>query len=312
MKIGLLDSKTHYVLALSGGCDSVFLFHMLLRYNHNNFSCVYVHHHVNHHDDVEEEFCRTLCNIYNIHLDILDVTLDVLNKGFENTAREARYTAISKIIGESVLLLGHHIDDTIETVLQNIFRGTGINGLCGIKEKTFNFGMHIYRPLVNYVNKNQIRKYMHTHDLAYVEDESNTQLFTKRNVVRNIVIPLLTSHYVDIDKAILHLVQKANESVVLHENLAQIDACNSQVTYYGNHIRFYHYYIRSCGIIRFKNLFYYIFNGRNQPKLKSVTVDNIIKTVDKHIDDVGKKIVIDNVTIEIIENSYFNVYFAGE
>lgn len=308
MKIGLLDASQKYLLALSGGIDSVFLFHMLRRYNHQNFSCVYVNHHTTNHDDIEESFCRVLCSLYNIDLQVLNVTLDTPTKGFENSLRELRYRAISTIIDGAVLLVGHHIDDNIETIMHNIFRGTGINGLCGIKEKSFNYGMHIYRPLVNYVNKKQIEDYMHQGTFSYVDDPSNKQPFTKRNIIRNIILPLVATHYPDVGKAILHLSQRANESVVLHESLAQVDACNSQVTYYGNYIQFYHNYLNSHGLVRYRNVFYYIFNGRNIPKLKSVTIDNIIKTVDKHINSVGKKIVVDNVTVEIIEHGYFHIH----
>lgn len=312
MKIGLLDTSQKYLLSLSGGIDSVFLFHMLRRYKHQKFSCVYVNHHIGDHDNTEESFCRELCGLYNIDLHVLHVTLDTTTKGFENSLRELRYNAIHNIINDAILLVAHHIDDNIETIVHNIFRGTGINGLCGIKEKSFNYGMHIYRPLVNYINKKQIEAYMYQYGFSYIDDPSNKQPFTKRNVIRNIVLPLITSHYSNVGKAILHLSQRANESIILHESLAQIDAYNSNVRYCGNHIMFYHSYLHSHGLIRYKNVFYYIFNGRNNPKLKSVTVDNIIKTVDKHIDCVGKKIAIDNVTVEIIENGYFHIHTQGE
>lgn len=296
MKIGKLDKNTSYLLSLSGGVDSVFLFHMLLKYKHSDFECVYVNHHVNGHDDTEEAFCTSLCKTYNIILHVLHVNLETLDKGFENTARNLRYNAISKIVGKRTLLLGHHINDDVETILHNIFRGTGIKGLCGIREKCFNYGMNLYRPLVNYVTKESIIEYMNVHDLLYVEDKTNAINFTQRNFIRNAIIPILAKRF-NIVNSLKSLSQKAYEAYEMQEALAKIDIKCCFI--FTNEIVFDCSFY-NLDVIRQKNLLYFLFKH----SLNENHIDEIVKTLKNDTNFLNK---IGCVFLEKTNNEFFKI-----
>jgi tRNA(Ile)-lysidine synthase len=98
---------------------------------------------------------------------------------FDNTAHENHPTSIA---------LGHHQDDSIETLLMNLMRGTGIQGLTGIV--VFNEQTHVIRPLLC-LSRHDIMDYLRDNDLSYVIDSTNSDNDTLRNQIRNQLLPLM-------------------------------------------------------------------------------------------------------------------------
>ena len=193
-KHNLLTDGT-YLVALSGGADSVCLFRMMLSLGyrveavHCNFRLR------GEESDRDELFCESLCRdfdvkLHKVHFDTKEYA--VLHKvSIEMAARELRYTyfeQLRKSIDASGILVAHHRDDSIETVLLNLVRGTGIRGLEGIKP----VNGHIIRPLLC-LSREEILSYLHSCGQNYIVDSSNLIDDVKRNKLRLNVIPLLKS-----------------------------------------------------------------------------------------------------------------------
>ncbi|WP_346239422.1 tRNA lysidine(34) synthetase TilS [Niabella insulamsoli] len=135
--------------------------------------------------------------------------------GTQVAARELRYEWFEKIRsanGFEFILTAHHADDNIETVVMNFFRGTGINGLTGIKP------VHgkIRRPLL-FARRAALEHYLAAHQLAFVQDESNLHDDYTRNYFRNIVLPQIEKVYPEVRQNMLHNIDRFKDVDVLSQ-----------------------------------------------------------------------------------------------
>lgn len=177
-----------WLLAVSGGMDSMCLLHMLTKQRKDDrIEVCIVHHGVRGKDaDLDVELVQKLCEIHQLpcHVVRLDGSLLLGKGGFEARARAARYLALQEIRTNSKLewiCTAHHADDQVETLLLRILRGTGILGLRGIHQ---NRADGICRPLL-YWSKEQVRDLVRTYQIPYREDLSNLDLRFKRNFIRH-------------------------------------------------------------------------------------------------------------------------------
>ena len=120
----------------------------------------------------------------------------------EEVARNARYAALKPLLAEDdVLLVAQHAEDQLETVLLQLFRGSGLKGLSGMPlSMAFGKGK-LLRPLLD-VPKAEIIAYSKAHDLQWVEDPSNQSTDFNRNFLRNDIIPLLKQRWPSLDKTV--------------------------------------------------------------------------------------------------------------
>jgi len=190
------------VVGLSGGADSVALLHVLLQLKARLAISEIVAVHVNHglRDEAasDENFVRDLCAHLNIPLQVChaDVSGFAMQEGIgiEEAGRILRYKYFNNAVvnPESTqvppikIATGHHQNDNTETIILNLARGSGLQGLCGIPPVNDN----IIRPLIN-VSRAEIEQYLLEHGLKYVTDASNYSNEYARNRVRNIVLPTL-------------------------------------------------------------------------------------------------------------------------
>jgi tRNA(Ile)-lysidine synthase len=119
----------------------------------------------------------------------------------EMAARELRYNWFEEIRKEynaSAIAVAHHSDDSIETILLNLLRGTGLKGICGIRPKNG----YIVRPLLC-VNRKEIEDYLHEQGIEYIVDSTNLENEYTRNKIRNIVMPILREINPQIDSVML-------------------------------------------------------------------------------------------------------------
>ena len=189
----LLDDNKLYLVALSGGADSVALL-LLLDEMGYKFHAIHCNFHLRGEEsDRDEHFCEQLCQqknipFHRIHFDTLTYA-EAHKISVEMAARELRYRyfeQLRKDIGAEGVCVAHHRDDTVETVLMNLIRGTGLRGLTGIQPKNGN----ILRPLLS-VTRAEIEQYLHGKGQGYVTDHTNLETDVLRNKVRLQVIPLL-------------------------------------------------------------------------------------------------------------------------
>lgn len=188
------------VLGLSGGADSVFLFHFLLEQK-NNFRCIYVNHKMNIHDEDAERFCRELCASHGIQLKVIDVNKPLKN---ETQARQVRYEAFKEDVQQDELILGHHVDDVVETMLMNLCKGSSLNGMSGIATSGEVYGIRFHRPLIELkYDRNAIQASLTERCLKWYEDDTNQDNTIPRNHIRNVVIPALQTLFPDcVDKIV--------------------------------------------------------------------------------------------------------------
>jgi tRNA(Ile)-lysidine synthase len=143
--------------------------------------------------DRDENFVRDWCQSHQIPLAVGggDVAAFAAERGMgiEEAARELRYEFLQKAAAElscDLIATGHHAGDNAETVLMNLIRGCGLNGLSGIPERRGN----IVRPMLG-ITRQEIGEYLAAHNIPHVEDETNADPSYTRNRIRSQLIPLL-------------------------------------------------------------------------------------------------------------------------
>ena len=216
----LLDNNKLYLVALSGGADSVALL-LLLDEMGYKFHAIHCNFHLRGEEsDRDEHFCEQLCQqknipFHRIHFDTLTYA-EAHKISVEMAARELRYRYFEQLredIGAAGVCVAHHRDDTVETVILNLVRGTGLRGLTGIQPKNGN----ILRPLLG-VSRAEIEEYLRKKGQEYVTDHTNLETDVLRNKVRLQVIPLLRQ----LNPAVSENIQRTTEN--LSDAQAVLDA----------------------------------------------------------------------------------------
>lgn len=190
-KLLLPDGK--YVVALSGGADSVALLLALKRLDVNVEAATCNFRLRGEESDRDEQFCVSLCQrecipLHRVHFDTREYA-SLHKVSIEMAARELRYEYFERLrrdIGADGICVAHHRDDCVETVLLNLIRGTGIHGLRGIMPKNG----FILRPLLC-VSRCEIEQFLASFHQDFVTDSSNLVADVQRNKVRLKVLPLL-------------------------------------------------------------------------------------------------------------------------
>ena len=215
----LLNAGAKVIVGLSGGADSVVLLSVL---NRLGYECLAAHcnFHLRGEEALRDEkqaiaFAKSL-KIPSFKQDF-DTWTIARERGIsvEMAARDLRYEWFERLRKEheaEAIAVAHHRDDSIETLLLNLIRGTGIKGLTGIQPKNG----RIVRPLLD-VSKPDILHYAAGRNLAFVTDSSNLQDEYMRNKIRLSVIPLLQSIQPAIDTALIHTMENVNEAVRIYD-----------------------------------------------------------------------------------------------
>ena len=188
-----VDKEKKYIVALSGGADSVCLLLKMLDEGRHIEAA-----HCNFHlrgaeSDRDESFVVSLCSrlgvpLHRAHFDTREYA-SLHKVSIEMAARTLRYDYFEKLrrdIGAEAILVAHHRDDNVETVLMNMVRGTGIRGVAGIRPRNG----HILRPLLD-MSRSDIEAYLRERGETYVTDSTNLEDEATRNKFRLNVIPLL-------------------------------------------------------------------------------------------------------------------------
>ena len=270
----LLSLSDLYIVALSGGADSVALLLLLdeMGYKVHALHCNF--HLRGEESDRDERFCEDLClkkNIpfHRIHFDTL-MYAETHKMSVEMAARELRYRyfeQLRKDIGAEGICVAHHQDDTVETVLLNLVRGTGLRGLTGIQPRNG----AILRPLLC-VTRAEIEAYLATKQQDYVTDSTNLETDFVRNKIRLQVVPLLRQLNPAVSENIVrtaeHLTeaQKVLDTVVdTYKGSNQLDLCALQQ-------------VGSAEYIVFEWLKQYGFNGSQVQQVISAETGSIFSS----------------------------------
>ncbi len=191
----LLPQNAKLLLAVSGGADSVALLrllHAINRSNHWHWSLQVAH--IDHGirgpaSSADAAFVRALAT--SLDLPCITKRLRLPKTASEATARTARLRALRSIAASThstAVVLAHHADDQAETVLLRLLRGTGIDGLAGMKPSITLDGLTLLRPLLT-LRRNALRAYLTELQQPWREDESNHTNAYLRNRLRSILLP---------------------------------------------------------------------------------------------------------------------------
>jgi tRNA(Ile)-lysidine synthase len=189
----LFDEHARIIVALSGGADSVALLRLLLRLG---YTCETAHcnfHLRGEESNRDEAFVTALCSDLKVHLHIRHFdTVELATRqhlSIEMAARQLRYDWFDTLLHErhaEVIAVAHHRDDSAETLLLNLIRGAGLNGLTGIRP----VNGKVVRPLLC-IDRNEILDYLQHIGQSYVTDSTNMLHDYTRNKIRLELLPLM-------------------------------------------------------------------------------------------------------------------------
>lgn len=273
------------VIGVSTGADSMALFHYLIKNYKDKIICTHINHNIRKESIEEEMYLKEYCINNNIPFESMTIK-SYSENNFENEARKKRYYFYEKILkkyNSNYLLLAHHADDLIETVLMKIIRGSNIQGYSGIKKISKLNNYYIIRPLLDYT-KEEILKYIENNNIKYYEDITNNDINYTRNRIRHKIIPLLKKEDNTLHKKFI----KYSNTLLEYNDYVNYEVQNNLKKIYINN---------KLNIIKFnklhpflkKNILYTILNNIYNNK------ENIIK--EKHIDNI----------INLIENKKPNL-----
>ncbi len=186
-------------LGLSGGVDSTVLLHVLVTLGREQalppLRALHIDHQLHHDSSVWSAECETLCRDLGVPLDIRRVQVDAQGEGLEAAARQSRYACFESALCQGdLLLLGHHLDDQVETFFLRLMRGAGARGLAGMPaSRALGLGT-LLRPLLAN-RRTAILAYARAHGLSWQEDSSNAETDQDRNYLRQSVLPELAARW---------------------------------------------------------------------------------------------------------------------
>lgn len=232
----LLSGEKPVVVGISGGADSVALLHILVSLG---YKCIAAHCNFNLRGDEsfrDEQF--TIDFTKRLQVPLCKISFETNKYAQENrlsvemAARELRYRWFEELLNTydaDAVAVAHHRDDSVETLLINLTRGSGLTGLTGIKPKNGN----VVRPLLC-VSREDIYAYIENNGLEYVTDSSNSSDIYTRNFIRLKVIPLLeeinpsvkaslartANHLYDASLIYNHSIEEARKVIIQNNRLS--------------------------------------------------------------------------------------------
>lgn len=204
-----------YVVAVSGGVDSMVLLDMLVRQPSLQLVVAHFNHGTRTDNDEDARLVAATAARYGLPYIYEEGNLG--SSVSELTAREARYDFlqhVQKVQNAQGIILAHHEDDVLETMLLNLIRGTGRKGLSSLQSHAYRL-----RPLLH-MTKKEILEYAKEHQVAWREDSTNQDMKYKRNYLRHKIMPAMTAEQRQTLRAINQRSQEVNAA--LDEELALV------------------------------------------------------------------------------------------
>ena len=212
----LLDKNDNIILGVSGGADSVCLLHIMNTIKEEyalNITAVHINHMIRETAGRDEDFTGNLCEKLGIKFISYKTDCPAISErdgiSLEEAGRNERYRLFNETgekeygKGDFKIAVAHHMDDLAETLIFNMARGTGINGLASVKCKSGN----IIRPLLC-VTRAEIEEFLLGAEIEYVNDETNFSDDYARNKIRHKIIPTMNEIT---EKAVNHMAACAGQ-----------------------------------------------------------------------------------------------------
>ena len=199
--------KHHYLIAYSGGVDSHALLHLLAqtqaKHPEIKLRSIYIDHGLQAESSDWAIHCQNIANSLNISHQTIHLNLTIQKgESLEAIARKARYQAFrSQLQKNEILLTAQHQDDQAETLLIQLLRGSGLDGLAAMPDLIpFANGLHI-RPLLN-ITRKALEDYATENNLQHITDPSNADSRFNRNYLRHHITPMLKQRWPEMTKTL--------------------------------------------------------------------------------------------------------------
>ena len=222
-----LTSARKFLIGLSGGLDSVVLLHAMVRLREHcggafQLRALHINHQLQDQAPSWEQHCQRQCAVLGVEFISSRVEISG-STGIENAARQARYHEFeAELLPEEELLLAHHRDDQMETLLLRLIRGSGSRGLSGIPRSRVLGANRLLRPLLD-IDREELQNYAESEQLTWIEDHSNKDEGFDRNYCRHSLLPLIEARWPEYRQSWSKSAVLASESEGLLQELAAID-----------------------------------------------------------------------------------------
>lgn len=288
----ILNKKDTYIIGVSGGVDSMCLLDMLRIKKYSIIVC-HVNYHFRHDSDIDQENVETYCMKYEIPCFVYNVDPSEFGKmNFQEQARIVRYhfyETIGSQFQTKKVILGHHYDDVLETIIMQQDRGN-IYSYQGIKEITQIAGLDVYRPLLE-TRKVDLYEYCQNNNVIYHEDYTNFETHFTRDKVRNMYIPTLSKEETE---SILLEATKRNHQLLKREAKAKPFYDKYKEQGYIN----YHEIVEVFDTVLYLMLKDYIY----PPKISKKLIDEIRKQIESNKPNIEVSISVNVLFIKEYDN----------
>ena len=303
----LINKGDVIVVGVSGGPDSITLLTCLNKYKdylNIKIICAHINHLIRKDSTDDEQFVENVCKKMGINCYIKRAEVEKIakeqKKGSEEVGRKIRYDffdEVAKKENANKIAIAHNMNDNAETMLLNIIRGTGMQGLEGIQAEEY--GKYI-RPLINCARE-EIEEYCEKNNLQPRIDSTNKENIYKRNIVRNKILPQM---------------KEINPNIV--ENLSRLSKIiKSENSYIKNEVKNIYNRIATLSLGKIEidihdfqklelslkqNLILYAINqiAGSTRNIEKINIDDIIKMSERNV---GKKYMLINKNLKVlIEN----------
>ena len=249
----------NFLVAISGGPDSMLLLNMINQIQHKhsyNIRAIHINHNFSENSKDMESLCIDFCKNEGIELIIKNIYLSQMTN-IEENLRNKRYESIFESMSSNeTLLLGHHLDDQVETFLYRLFRGSSPIGLSAMKEITTWDHKIICRPFLS-VSKDILLKLVKKYNVMFINDHTNDNIGIERNYIRKKIIPAINKKWPRLNKVMQHniLLQDTYRKIaidycemiyehIVTENKVNISALKKHPNYF--YSTFIKYWIYKC------------------------------------------------------------------
>ncbi len=297
-KYNLIKKDDKVVVGVSGGPDSISLLWCLHTLGYNVSVC-HVNHGLRKSADKDEEYVKDFCKNIDVKCHVKHINLKD-KKNFhglstEEAGRKERYDFFNKILKQenaTLIATAHNLNDNVETVLHNLFRGSGVSGLKGILPKANN----IVRPLID-CSRDEIEEFCKTNKLKPRHDETNDKTIYTRNKIRLELIPYIEEN---INTNVLNNINRMSQIAREEEDFIneELNAIYDDIVVADENICFNLKKFNSQNLfIRKRLLLKAIFNVLGNTKdIEKVHIDDIIKMCDNCV---GGKYLTPNKRIKV-------------
>lgn len=313
----MIQKDNNIIVGVSGGADSMCLLHLLKELSRDypfKLTVVHINHGIRGKEaDEDAAYVRDICKAWDIPCRIyaVDIKEEALKRkcSEEETGRAIRYEIFEKVrleTGGAKIAVAHNMNDQAETVLMQLFRGSGMKGLGGISPVRGN----IIRPLLEFT-RDEIESYCIQNQIQYRQDYTNALNIYTRNKIRNELIPFIQENFnPNIVKTLynMSILLREEESFLNEQAQAHLKCCvkeeKDQLLILDNHVFNTYHPILKKRIIR-------AVIERLSGHLRNIDSNHILDVIELSTKGTGKKLCLPNAII--VKRQYEDLIFqVGE